>query len=326
MASRPGHLRSLPVRSLTPPPVPTDPLMALACAAAFEAPALSDREFVLLRGLIEREAGIHLSSAKKALVVSRLSRRLRALGLHSFGAYFELVSSPGGADELVAMLDAISTNETSFFRESKHFESLQHEVLPRWRQEATAGKRSRYVRAWSAGCSTGEEPYSLAMVLLMHLPPSAGWQIDILATDLSTRVLDRARAGVWPIEKAEAIPGEYRRAFMLRGVGDKDGTFKAGPELRKVLRFARLNLHADSYALPRDYDMVFCRNVLIYFDQEARARITSRLISHLQPEGYLFLGHAETLHTESPTDLVTIIPTVYGRRRPDPDDPRGRRP
>jgi chemotaxis protein methyltransferase CheR len=323
--SRPSRLRSLPIRSLTPAPVLTDPLMASACAAAFEAPALSDREFMLLRGLIEREAGIHLGSAKKALVVSRLSRRLRALGLHSFGAYFELVSSPGGEAELVSMLDAISTNETSFFRERKHFEFLEHQVLPRWRQEAVAGKRSRYVRVWSAGCSTGEEPYSLAMVLLMHLPPSAGWQIDILATDLSTRVLDRARAGTWPIEKAEAIPGEYRRAFMLRGVGDKDGTMKAGPELRKVVRFARLNLHAESYALPHDYDLVFCRNVLIYFDQEERAHITSRLIGHLQPEGYLFLGHAETLHTVEPTDLVTIIPTVFGRRGAETDDARGRR-
>jgi chemotaxis protein methyltransferase CheR len=323
--SRSSRLAPLPIRSLTPPPVLVDPLMASACAAAFEAPTLSDREFVLLRGLIEREAGIHLSSAKKALVVSRLSRRLRALSLPSFGAYFELVSGPEGASELVAMLDAISTNETSFFRERKHFEFLEHQVLPGWRQEAVDGKRSRHVRVWSAGCSTGEEPYSLAMVLLMHLPPSAGWQVDILATDLSTRVLDRARAGTWPIEKAESIPGEYRRAFMLRGVGTMDGTMKAGPEVRKVVRFARLNLHAASYALPRDYDLVFCRNVLIYFDQEARANITGRLISHLHPEGYLFLGHAETLHTASPSGLVTIIPTVFGRRKPETDDARWRR-
>jgi chemotaxis protein methyltransferase CheR len=213
----------------------------------------------------------------------------------------------------VRMLDAISTNETSFFRERKHFEFLVSEVIPAWREEAAAGHRPRLVRAWSAGCSTGEEPYSLAMVLLKHLPPSAGWQIEIKATDLSTRVLDRARAGIWPIEKADAIPGEYRRAFMLRGVRAQEGTMKAGPELRQVVQFAQLNLTSDSYPVFRGCDLVFCRNVLIYFDQALRARITSRLIEHLQPGGYLFLGHAETLHSWSTTPLATVIPTVYMR-------------
>ena len=306
--------------SLTPGPLTPGPL-----TPGVEAPPLSDREFVLLRDLIHREAGIHLTGAKKALMVARLSRRLRALGLRSFAAYFELVDGPGGAQERVQLLDAISTNETSFFRERKHFELLEREVLPAWRQEAATGRRPRCVRAWSAGCSTGEEPYSLAMVLLQQLPPSEGWQIEILATDLSTRVLERARAGVWPIEKAEAIPGDYRRAFMLRGVRDQEGTMKAGPELRAVVRFAQLNLHAESYAVPRGCDLLFCRNVLIYFDQPTRVGITSRLISHLQPGGFLFLGHAETLHATGSTELVTVIPTVYLRRGPERSDERGRR-
>ncbi|MBN2573808.1 MAG: protein-glutamate O-methyltransferase [Deltaproteobacteria bacterium] len=279
-----------------------------------ETPTLGDREFSLLRDLIEREAGIHLTSAKKALVVARLGRRLRALGLRSFGAYYDLVSEPGGASERVHMLDAISTNETSFFRERKHFELLEDKVLPAWREAAAAGRRSRYVHAWSAGCATGEEPYSLAMVLLRHLPPHAGWHIDILATDLSTRALDKARAGIWPIEKADTIPGEYRRAFMLRGVRAKEGTMKVGPEVRAVVRFAQLNLHADSYPVPRHCDLILCRNVLIYFDQGARARITSRLLGHLQPGGYLFLGHAETLHASCAADMRTVMPTVYVRR------------
>ena len=303
----------------------TAPLTPVPLTPGIETPVLSDHEFSNLRNLIEREASIHLSSAKKALVIARLSRRLRALGLRSFGAYYELVSGPAGVDERVHMLDAITTNETSFFRERKHFDFLESDVLPVWRDEAAANRRPRCVRAWSAGCSTGEEPYSLAMVLLKHLPPSAGWQHDILATDLSTRVLDRARAGIWPIEKAEAIPAEYRRAFMLRGVRDHEGTMKVGPELRAVVRFARLNLHAQSYPAPRNCDLVFCRNVLIYFDQTSRARITERLISHLQPGGHLFLGHAETLHTAGSADLSTVIPTVYQRRASNAGDLVGRR-
>jgi chemotaxis protein methyltransferase CheR len=130
-------------------------------------------------------------------------------------------------------------------------------------------------------------------------------------------VLDRARAGIWPIEKAEMIPSEYRRAFMLRGVRGHEGMMKAGPELRGAVRFAQLNLRNDGYAAPRNCDLVFCRNVLIYFDQLLRARITGRLVEHLQPGGYLFLGHAETLHTCGTTNLATVIPTVYMRQRSD---------
>jgi chemotaxis protein methyltransferase CheR len=292
-----------------PVSLPSEPL-----TPAVEVVSLSDHEFSLLRGLIERAAGIHLSNAKKALVVARLSRRLRALGLTSFGAYYEVVSAPESADERVQMLNAISTNETSFFREQKHFQLLEREVLPAWREAAVSKQRPRFVRAWSAGCSSGEEPYSLAMVLLEHLPSNTGWQIEILATDLSTRMLERARAGVWPIEKADAIPSPYRRAFMLRGVRAQEGTMKVGPELRRVVKFAQLNLTADSYPVPRGCDLIFCRNVLIYFDQTMRAQVTRRLIQHLRPGGYLFLGHAETLHAAYGGELVSVMPTVYMRR------------
>jgi len=288
-------------------------------------PALKDGEFGLLRKLIEQEAGIHLSSAKKTLMAARLGRRLRALGMRSYRQYYELVSAPGGSEERVHMLDAISTNETSFFRERKHFDFLEREVLPIWRSEAAEGKRPRCVRVWSAGCSTGEEPYTLAMVLLAGLPPSSGWQIDILATDLSTRVLATARTGTWPVNKADGIPGEYRRAFMLRGVRAQEGTMKVGPELRAAVRFAQLNLHAESYPVPHNCDLIFCRNVLIYFDQAMRAKVTSRLIAHLQPGGYLFLGHAETLRASATINLVTAMPTVYQRRDETAGPPPARR-
>lgn len=317
--------RSAPTRSLTPLPLTPGPVVPGDFMAGVELPPLGDREFAALRALIYREAGIYLSSAKKALVVARLGRRLRSLGLRSFGAYYELVSAPEGAAERVHMLDAISTNETSFFRERKHFELLEREILPAWEREAAAGQRPRCVRAWSAGCSTGEEPYSLAMVLLKQLPPGAGWQIDILASDLSTRVLERARHATWPIEKAEAIPGEYRRAFMLRGVRENQGTMKAGPELRAVIRFAQINLCADSYPAPLQCDLVFCRNVLIYFDQPTRSHITGQLLRHLRPGGYLFLGHAETLQGAGQSDLSVVMPTVYLRRSGERPLESGRR-
>jgi len=162
-------------------------------------------------------------------------------------------------------------------------------------------------------------------VLLAGLPPSSGWKIDILATDLSTRVLDKARAGTWSLDKADGIPNEYRRAFMLRGVRTKAGTMKVGPELRAVVRFAQLNLNAEHHLAPHNCDLVFCRNVLIYFDQPTRARITGQLINHLQPGGHLFLGHAETLHTSGAADLFTVMPTVYQRRGNADSEPPVRR-
>src|SRR6185369_14070286 len=187
---------------------------------------LTPREFRLFQALIQREAGIHLSEAKKVLVEGRLARRLRDLGL-DFADYYRLVESD--PRERVHMLDCICTNETHFFREPRQFEFLESQVFPEWRARAEAGRMARRVRVWRAGCSTGEEPYSVAMAFLAAFPPASGWQIDIVATDLSTRVLDRAQAAVWPIDKAKEIPDPYLKAFMLRGTGPEDGRMKAGP-------------------------------------------------------------------------------------------------
>jgi chemotaxis protein methyltransferase CheR len=169
----------------------------------------------------------------------------------------------------------------------------------------------RRVRVWSAGCSTGEEPYSVAMSFLAAFPPSSGWQLDILATDLSTRALERARAAVWPIEKVGPIPGPHLRAFMLKGTGAQQGRAKAGPELRSVVRFQRVNLNAERFALPDRFDLILCRNVLIYFDVPSKERVLGRLLDHLDPRGYVFLGHAETMmgfHART----RALGPTVYG--------------
>jgi chemotaxis protein methyltransferase CheR len=271
--------------------------------------SVSDREFTLFQALIHREAGIYLSPGKKSLLEGRLSRRVRMLGLNSFGAYYRRVVE-GDRRELVHLLDCICTNETHFFREPQHFEFLEKHVFPEWMAQAASALRARRIRVWSAACSTGEEPYSLAMVLYASFPPASGWEIEILATDLSTRALERARAGVWPLEKSREIPPRYLKPCMLRGTRSQAGKMKVSQETRSIVKFERLNLRDDAYPVAGLFDVIFCRNVLIYFDAELRLRVIQRLLNHLAPTGYLFLGHAETLNGLA--DRVrSVIPTVY---------------
>jgi chemotaxis protein methyltransferase CheR len=274
----------------------------------------SDSEFALFATLIEREAGIHLSTAKKALLSCRLAARLRELRLASFGSYYRFVvnDEQGGGCELVRLLDAVATNETHFFREPHHFELIASSLAPRWRSEAQAGRRDRRVRVWSAGCSTGEEPYTLAIQLRACLPESEGWHIEIFASDLSTKALARAEAAVYPAERLREVPHAQRRRAFLRGTGPQAGRIKVVPELRQLVRFERLNLSAPSYPMPTGLDLVLCRNVLIYFRPELRRRVVEQLCTHLAPGGHLFLGHAESLHSAG-LPLRTRVPTVYQR-------------
>jgi chemotaxis protein methyltransferase CheR len=279
------------------------------CFAAAAGRSISDEEFQSFQKLIHREAGIYLAEHKKALLVGRLNKRLRELGLDSFGDYYRRVSKKENGGELVHMLDCICTNETQFFREPQHFEFLEDQVFPQWEALARSGRREKRIRAWSAACSTGEEAYSLAMTLLQRFPPSTGWSIEILASDLSTRALDRARRAVWPIEKSKDIPDYHRKRFMLKGKRAQQGVMAAGPEIRSVVKFLRLNLNEPSYPLSGDFDLIFCRNVLIYFDAELKIHVVNRLLSHLATQGYLFVGHSESLIGTS--DRVRrVIPTV----------------
>src|SRR5258708_1105323 len=244
---------------------------------------ISEKEFLQLRNLVYEEAGIWLSQAKIALLAGRLAKRLRYHGLKSFKQYYALViNSP---EERIQMLDALSTNETRFFREPQHFELLKSVIFPKWAEEAATGRRGRKIRVLSAGCSTGQEPYSLAMVLLDRFPAASGWEIEIIATDLSTRALEIARTGIWPTAKVDEIPSSYLKAFMLKGFADQAGKIKAGPEICSIVRFFRMNLNESAYPLMGKFEMVFCRNVLIYFDQRGRERVVLPLATLVCPGG-----------------------------------------
>jgi chemotaxis protein methyltransferase CheR len=270
---------------------------------------ISDKEFSLFQALVLKEAGIYLSEMKKALLVGRLNRRLRELGLNSFGDYYRHLKSGDGREQML-MLDLICTNETFFFREPRQFEFLDREVYPQWLLEAASGARSKHLKVWSAGCSTGEEPYSIAMSLLARFPASEGWKIDIFATDLSTKVLNLAQQATWHVEKAKEIPANLLKRFMLKGTRSQEGRMKAGAEIRSVIQFQRFNLNTEVYAVPGPFDLIFCRNVLIYFNAETKSRTVNKLLNHLSPRGYFLLGHAESLN--SITDRCrSAIPTVY---------------
>ena len=269
-------------------------------------------EFGRFTAMIESVAGISLNETKRALVSRRLNARLRELGIDSLDAYTSLVQADRSGAELVTLIDLIATNETHFFRESAHWEFLESRIFPRWLAEAATGARPKLIRAWSAACSTGQEPYSLAMQLLTHFPASDGWEVRIEATDISTHALDVARRAEWPVEKAPEIPERYLKRFMLRGVGAQQGRMRAVAELRDAVRFSRLNLNETRYAVGGEFDLIFCRNVLIYFSPEGRAEVINRLTDRLAPSGLLFVGHAESLHAHR-VRLRAVLPTVYAR-------------
>lgn len=272
--------------------------------------SLTPAVFAKFQALIYGESGIWLGSHKHALLTGRLARRLRLLSLSTMKEYFHLVSQPDQQHERALMIDCITTNETHFFREPRHFEFLVQQVFPRWKQEAANGERLTRLTVWSAGCSTGEEPFSLAMLLLKHFPPDQGWFVEILGTDISTRVLEKARAAIFPIDKSKEIPQEFLRAYMLKGAGEQSGVMRASPELQKMVRFARVNLSADAYPINGAFDLIFCRNVLIYFDQQSKQKVVAGLLQHLCSSGLLFVGHSEHLGGISP-GLKSVASTVY---------------
>jgi len=269
--------------------------------------------FAKFQQLIYRETGIWLSESKTALLCGRLARRLRALDLSSLREYYQLVVEPDQHEERVLMIDAITTNETRFFRELRHFEYLTGTIFPLWRKLASQDLRSRRIRVWSAGCSSGEEPYSLAMILAENFPLCDGWDARVLATDISTRVLAVAREGIYRIAGASDIPRDLLQRFMLKGYDAHEGKMKVVREIRQMVEFRRLNLGDDVYPVNETFDAIFCRNVLIYFDAISKTKVVEKLTRHLSQGGLLFIGHAENLHSIT-QGLHSVAPTVYLQR------------
>lgn len=274
--------------------------------------------FAKFQQLIYRETGIWLSESKTALLCGRLAGRIRTLNLSSLSEYYDVVVQPDQHFERTLMIDAITTNETRFFREPKHFDYLTNTVFPNWRRMAEQGLRSRRIRIWSAGCSSGEEAYSLAMLMAQHIPESEGWQTRILGTDISTRMLSIAREGIYRLTNAFDIPPHLLHRFMLKGHSEHEGKIKVAPEVRQMVEFKRLNLGDNSYAIEDHFDAIFCRNVLIYFDNASKTRVVDNLIRYLTPQGLFFIGHAENLHNIS-RGLRSLNGTVYMRGNPKTD-------
>ena len=267
-------------------------------------------EFTRFQAWIHDATGIYLTDQKQALLVGRLWRRVRELGLPDYGSYLDLVEAGRDPEERIRLVNAICTHETQFFREPHQFTYLEERLIPWWRQEAAAGRRPRSVRVWSAACSSGEEPYSVAMSLLAHLPASDGWGVEVVATDLSTKILARARTGEYPMGRVEGLPTRYLKRFMLKGRDAQAGRCAVGPELRSVVRFRQLNLHDGRAEALGIFDLILCRNVLIYFTPEGRERVMRNLFRQLAPGGHLFLGHAETLNGFA-HPLHLVLPTIY---------------
>ncbi|RKY55351.1 MAG: protein-glutamate O-methyltransferase CheR [Candidatus Neomarinimicrobiota bacterium] len=263
---------------------------------------LTEAQFNAISSLVKSLAGINLTETKKELVRARLTKRLRKLGLATFDDYVEYLQNDTTGSELVAMLDVLSTNTTYFFREAKHFEWLRQDVLPR----LTARRR---VRIWSAGCSSGEEPYSIAIVLLEAIPDLADWDAAILATDLSTEVLARARKAIYPASRLREVPPMLLGRHFTLVATKPERTYRVNDPVRRLVHFARLNLMGQ-WPMKGPFDVIFCRNVMIYFDRPTRQDLIARFHSILAPGGTLFIGHSESL-TGISHSFRYVLPTVY---------------
>lgn len=274
---------------------------------------MSEKTFARLSTFIHRELGIKMPDVKRTMLQSRLTKRIRHLGIGSYEAYAEYALGPAGLRrELPHLIDAVTTNKTDFFREPRHYEVLVRQVLPTLVHLHSAGVKRR-VDLWSAACSSGQEPYTLAMVLSDFAEANAGFRFSILATDISTKVLQEAQAGIYEEQKVEPVPVAMRRRYLLRGTGEKRGLVRIAPELRSLVRFHRLNLMGDDYGIREAMDIIFCRNVIIYFDRPTQAKVLGALVSHLRPGGYLFMGHSETLNgIDLPVTPVAM--TVYRKK------------
>ncbi|MEQ1794590.1 MAG: protein-glutamate O-methyltransferase [Nitrospira sp.] len=264
---------------------------------------ISKQEYDRIRTLLYEESGISLGENKQSLVVSRLSKRLRDLEIDSFAAYYDHVTQDNSGGEFTRMLDLLSTNKTDFFREPKHFDYLREQILPTL-------EREKRIRIWSSACSTGEEPYTIAITLHEAITSPAQWDMEILASDISTRVLAHAAAGLYGEERITTVSPDIARRHFLKGRGKSAGLVKVKPHLSKLIKFRRLNLMSDTFPIKSPLDLIFCRNVMIYFDRPTQERLIAKFHRYLKPGGHLFIGHSESLQWIK-HDFSTVAPTIY---------------
>lgn len=271
---------------------------------------MSDQDFRLVGEFIQKEYGIKMPLNKKVMLESRLLKRVRELDMASYEQYIEHVFSKEGIDkELINMIDVVTTNKTHFFRESDHFRFLAQHILPDLENHHSLGKKSKLL-AWSAGCSTGEEVYSIAVTLSEFAKTNRGFDFLVFGTDVSTRVLKHARQGIYKTSKIDPISVRLKERYFLKSKDKSNELVKVVPELRDKVKLQRLNLMDRNFGFSAPMHLIFCRNVIIYFDRATQEKVLQRLCRNLAPGGYLVLGHSETL-TNFDVALTYVAPTVY---------------
>lgn len=269
---------------------------------------LSNEDFKRLSTFIFKEYGIKMPEVKKTMLQSRLHKRLRELNMTNYKEYVDFVfSKEGQGNEVIHMIDVVSTNKTDFFREPVHFDFLHSTVLP----EILSGDRpNRLIKVWSAGCSSGEEPYTLAMSLSEYMLEHPGFDYSIFATDISSRILKSAVEAIYKENRIEMLPIQLKKRYLLKSKDRINPTVRIIPDLRRRVSFQRLNFMDNNYNVPENFDIIFCRNVLIYFDRETQERVINKLCTKLKPDGFFFLGHSESI-TNFDVPLKQLKPTIF---------------
>ena len=288
------------------------PRTSEAMLGAAAGPSMSNAVFRRLSEIVRSASGINLTPVKKVMLTVRLTRRIRALCMDSFEQYARFVESPAGrSEELTHMIDAVSTNKTEFFREAEHFGFLMRAALPEL--EATVRQlKYRPARIWSAGCASGEEAYTLAMVLSEYRDISPAFRFSVVASDISTRVLEEAERGIYDEGCVRPVPDVLRTKYLMKGKGRLRGYYRVVPELRRYVSFRRQNLAERDLGISESHDVIFCRNVVIYMDRTVQETLFHNFYKSMTPGGYLFVGHSETL--EGISDMfVRVAPTIYRR-------------
>lgn len=267
---------------------------------------LPEKEFKQLSNYIQSNYGIKMPPAKKIVLQGRLQKRLRTLQIPNYKTYVEYVFSKEGENEIIHMMDVVSTNKTDFFREPVHFDFLTSDILPELWKRKGRGK----INVWSAGCSSGEEPYTLAIVLNEFKLKNPGFDYSIMATDISTQMLQQGANGIYKEDKIEIIPLTLKKKYLLKSKDRTDPKVRVVKELRQKVNFMRLNFMDTNYAVNDYYDIIFCRNALIYFERENQELVINKLCNKLHPDGFFFLGHSESI-TNMNVPLKSLRPTVF---------------